>query len=351
MSYFHSNNKAKEFAGAALKSIEGRGLVPTPENYELWFVYHSGANPEIVRVVDLLIATESNITDAHCYEIYHKFLSGNRESDVVQSAGCQIQKTIQDVNVAVSSVRESTAAYNESLKITEEQLREEKTLEEINSLLSSVLSDTEEMIGRNTILEQMLDNSTKAMQDLQRDLEIARKEAMTDSLTGLSNRKSFDIELKRVSNEVLNGDCETFCLMLLDIDHFKNFNDSFGHQVGDQVLKLVAKTLKDGIKGRDVVARYGGEEFAILLPETGLGGGLKVAELLRQEVAKKEVVNRATGERIARITISAGVAEYIKTESLEELVAGADVALYSAKRNGRNQVAASSVMGSKKVVS
>ena len=127
---------------------------------------------------------------------------------------------------------------------------------------------------------------------------------------------------------------------MMDIDHFKTFNDSFGHQVGDQVLRLVAKCLIDGIKGKDVAARYGGEEFIIILPETELASAVAVGNSLRKTVANKDVINRNTGERLARITMSVGVAQFSGEEGVDELIGRADAALYTAKHNGRNQVAA-----------
>jgi diguanylate cyclase len=129
-----------------------------------------------------------------------------------------------------------------------------------------------------------------------------------------------------------------FSVLLIDIDHFKQFNDTHGHQIGDDVLRLMARTLKETVKGRDVAARYGGEEFAVLLPDTDLDRARLVAENIRAAIAGKELRKRSTRENLGRITVSVGVAEYKPDDDLEALIGRSDRSLYAAKNNGRNLV-------------
>ena len=344
----HSIKQANEYAALVFERMKVEVLAPTPQNYELWYAYYAKTHPEIRRAIDILDANDQAITQEHCAEIHERFLSANRQSDQVKAAGDKIQETIKDVNEMVHNVQEATTQYNTELTEVTGQLQEgEVDKAQLEKIVQTVASNTENMMAQNAALEAKLAQSSEAMLDMQRDLELARKEALTDGLTNLANRKAFDSEMDRILRETEEGQL-TFSVIMMDIDHFKSFNDNFGHQVGDQVLKLVARTIKDGVKGRDVAARYGGEEFAVILPETNIEGALQVGDSLRKAVASKDIVNRNTGEKIARITLSGGCAEYIRGETIEQMIERADSALYTAKHNGRNQISAASSTNKKK---
>jgi diguanylate cyclase len=125
---------------------------------------------------------------------------------------------------------------------------------------------------------------------------------------------------------------------MLDIDHFKSFNDNYGHLTGDQVLRLVGLSLKQTIKGQDITARYGGEEFAVVLPNTALRQALTVADHIRRAVMSRELKKKSTGEILGRVTISVGVSMLQPGDDTDALIERADACLYAAKRAGRNRV-------------
>jgi diguanylate cyclase len=348
--YSHSIEKATKIAAQALEKIQVEGLSPIPENFELWYVYYSGENPEITRAIDILIAAQQEINNERCQELHQRFLSDTTENERVKQAGDRVQTTIKEVNSIVSNVKDATSKYSSTLSNVTEKLNKKSSPEEIEKAVKMVMADTQSMIEHNQKLEEQLSKSSQAMKEMQRDLEQVRKEALTDSLTNLANRKAFDAEIRRIAHEMGSAG-QTFSLVMMDIDYFKSFNDNYGHQVGDQVLRLVARTLIEGVKGRDMAARFGGEEFALILPETNTQGALKVADSLRRAVAGKEVINRNTGDKLGRITLSGGVAQFLPGEDIDDLIARADAALYTAKHNGRNQIAAAPAPGAKKVAS
>lgn len=344
MHYSHDKEQAGEYAQTALARMRQEGVPPTPDNFELWYVYFSGQNPEVTRAIDILATNKQKITNEHCKELFQRFLSTGRGEDTIRRAGDQVSATIKNVFGVVRDVKSATSAYSGKLDNVSTKINDAKDPVEIKKIMGDMITDTQAMLAQNQKLESELSKSTHIMEQMQRDLENIRREALTDGLTGLGNRKAFDNEMKRVMDESAAGNAP-FTLIMIDVDYFKTFNDNYGHQVGDQVLRLVAKTMTDGIKGRDIACRYGGEEFAIILPETNLQAGLIVGNSLRKAVATKDVINRASGKKLARITVSAGIAEFAPGEKISELIERADAALYTAKHNGRNQVAAAPTPG------
>ena len=154
---------------------------------------------------------------------------------------------------------------------------------------------------------------------------------------GLFNRKTLEIKIDEFMLEDTTSS-SGLCLVMLDIDHFKKFNDNFGHLVGDEVIRRVANVLKKSVRGSDVAARYGGEEFTVLLPNTPLSGAMVVADTIRSTTEQMRLKRKNSDERLPPVTISSGVSYFRRGESKESLIGRADKALYMSKASGRNRV-------------
>ena len=207
----------------------------------------------------------------------------------------------------------------------------------LRQALETLVSDTKGMVAQNSLLKNRLQVSTIEIKSLRTNMESLQKEVMTDALTGIANRKFFDILLRQAAEEAMENGGD-LSLAFGDIDHFKKFNDNYGHQTGDQVLKLVGMILTQSTEGDPTAARYGGEEFAIILPGFGLDSAAEFADKVRITVASKRIRKKSTGEDFGTITMSIGVAQFRPGEPIGELVHRADQGLYHAKDNGRNCV-------------
>lgn len=337
MDYTESLEQAAEFGSSALQVMEKRGIIANPNNFTVWFHYFSGQIPDLKRALGILLDNEQEFTEKRNQEIYEKFFTFDSEGAAIQSAATSAEEELTRILEYLGLAGDGAAEYGKLLEAFSGEISGGSEPDAIKTAITNALNATRAMEQQNKSLEEKFNASSAEINRLREDLETMRHEAMTDGLTGIANRKLFDAELRRFAMQAME-EGELLCLLILDIDLFKKFNDTYGHQVGDQVLKLLALTLTDSIKGQDLAARFGGEEFCVILPGTGLPDAIKVAEIIRNKVGKKQVINRKTGEGLGQISVSIGVAEFKYGEPLSQLILRADEALYAAKRAGRNRV-------------
>ena len=324
------------YANAALDLLKRSGIPPYPQFYELLYTYATGVNPSLNNRINTVFRSGTIPTSELAEVLYNEFLKSD-VNDRMSSVSERMHARIEAVHEAIDSAMTTANAYSGSLQSASGDLEREVTPETMRSLATRLLSETRRMQDTNRQLEAKLEASREDIAALQRDLDDMRRESMLDPLTKIANRKSFDEGLEdAIRDAAKSGD--PLSLMLLDIDHFKTFNDTYGHQTGDQVLRLVAMTLKSNIKGKDLAARYGGEEFVAILPSTDLEGAVIVAENIRKAIQAKELLKRSTNEKLGRITASFGVAAFRPVDNAISLIERTDRCLYAAKHAGRNRV-------------
>ncbi|MDR3516297.1 MAG: GGDEF domain-containing protein [Azospirillaceae bacterium] len=337
MRYFDDRERAAEIARQAVDRMAAEALPPTPDNFTIWYNYYSDQNPELRRAIDILHSNKQLFTPDRVEEIFRRFIGPDQHEETVQQTLLRLQAALASLATLLGEKSADAGRYSVVLNSFSGVLTQRPRLDDLRDALDQILLATEAMVEQNARLQTQLNASSAHMAELEHNLVRVRRESLTDPLTGLYNRKHFDASLSAAAAAAMESG-QSLSLLMVDIDHFKLFNDRFGHIIGDHVLALVAQILTDCIKGRDTATRYGGEEFAIILPDTHLQDSVKVAEQIRTTVASRRVVNRSNNQRLGLITLSVGCAEYEPGEPLRALVHRADEALYAAKRAGRNRV-------------
>jgi diguanylate cyclase len=329
--------QAKGLSDKALAAMTAQSVPPTPENYTVWYSYVTGLVPELKRAIDVMIANQGEFSQIVNSELYSRFCSAGEHFNLMQETGDKLHHAADQLIHYIKTATGDTRAFGKALDKYSTELGAGPNGDRLKTMVSGLILETQRVAERNRTLETQLEESSTEIQQLRQNLELVRREALTDALTGIPNRKFFDTRLRAAVLEA-NNTGEPLSLILTDIDHFKHFNDTYGHQMGDQVLRLVARTLTDSVKGRDTPARYGGEEFAIILPQTALAAAMVLGEQIRRTIMRRHIVRRDTGDDFGTITLSMGVATYHAAEHLVDTIRRADAALYQAKRTGRNRV-------------
>lgn len=317
----------------------GRHTLPvSPQNYEVWLSYMTHSSPDLKQAIDKMLAQGKPISGEDMEQLYERYFSTTHLSTQVMETGSRIAHEIADALDALKKAGATTERYGATLSVAADSLQNTAIDgDALKRLISVLASATNEVSKQNSSLSEKLAQSSQEMEKLRTSLRQARAEALTDALTGVANRKLFDETLRLRKDEADSEETE-LALVLCDIDHFKSFNDTWGHQTGDQVIRFVASALAKFALPDHLVARYGGEEFAVIMPRTSLKDAGRIADQIRSAIEAKRLVRRSTNETIGAVTISFGAALYAPGETAGQLITRADECLYLSKRNGRNRV-------------
>jgi len=302
---------------AVIASMRQHGIAFTADKYAVWHCYLSAQNVALKRAIDIQLSNGMLIEDRALRALHLRHFCRGRDAHALREAAARTQETILELRAAPPSAA--------------------------SAMLDRLTANLENLVRQGDQLTKQLSESEERIAQLEKFLDDARQEACTDGLTGVANRRAFDLAMRAMAGDAMNEGSQ-LAFLLVDIDHFKLVNDRWGHAVGDEVLKSIAAALTRTVRGGDVVARYGGEEFAVILPGTGQRGAVTVAENLRRAVQQQSLA--VEGERglpsglpPIRVTISAGISCYDHGEKLADWLNRADGALYRAKNEGRNRVA------------
>ena len=312
-------------AETAMRLMAEQRVPPTPNNFHVWFKYCLGSSPELKRTIDILIGNKRKFDAATNHDLFATYAGSHvvAEDAVVNDASQQLHSVMtsakQFLTTAIADNRTQMRAISDVTERTEAGF-------DPRSLVESLMSELAKAAARAAKLEVGFDEKTRELDAIRDSLNKSEERAKTDILTGLPNRRALDEFFRKAQIAAMeNG--EPLSILLIDIDHFKQFNDNFGHGVGDQVLRDI-----------DLPARYGGEELIAVLPGANLAICTAVAERIRRSMAECQITRRSTGEILPGITVSIGVGQFQFGEAMADLIDRCDRALYLAKKSGRNRV-------------
>ena len=324
---------ATSVAEKAMRFMAQHRVPPTPNNFYLWFQYSLGTSSDLKRAIDIVIGNKRKFDATTNRDLFAAY-AGSRGADGVNNVSQQLHSVMasakQFLTVAIADNRSQIRAISDVADQSEAGV-------DPKSLIENLMNELAKAATRATTLESSFVETTRELDTIRDSLNKSEERAKTDTLTGLPNRRALD-EFFRTAQMAAMENGDPLSVLMIDIDHFKTFNDNFGHGVGDQVLRLMATVLRERVRDGDLPARYGGEELIAVLPGADLATCQTVAERIRRSISEARITRRSTGEALPSITVSIGVAEFQSGESMAELIERCDRALYLAKRTGRNKV-------------
>ncbi|NJM35490.1 MAG: GGDEF domain-containing protein [Rhodomicrobium sp.] len=336
----NENSLLNEFAESVLADLARFGVAPLPECYEVWFAHRQKQHLQLSQDVEDRLASGEQISTDFVVGLYYKYCGFDHLRVAFDAHYEGVLAEVVGLKGVAQGLSENASEFGSSIRAISNDVQGVTLSQtEVKRFISVLVDTASKATRRNAQLEEELTSAARKIETLHDSIKEIEQDAHTDFLTKLANRRRFDKQLREAVTAATR-ESSHLSVIMCDVDHFKKFNDSWGHHIGDQVLKFVAGVLRKNTKGQDIVARYGGEEFAIALPNTSLANAEGLAEQIRAEICRRKLVSKTTNEDLGTITMSFGVAELCVGGSGASLVRDADSALYVAKGAGRNRVVA-----------
>ncbi|WP_033926419.1 GGDEF domain-containing protein [Sphingomonas sp. 35-24ZXX] len=333
-------NITKQMYLKVFSFLEQVQLDPLPDHYKLGWEYLNGGNNALRTAVNRKLDTNGRLSPEMVSEIMDE-CEGVMKVNDLNALVAESEALLAGGFKTLSKSGKESMAYAEALQSRLDWMRDLDPAEQadmpIEAQFKALLKITTQMMQSTKKASESLDESTKKLSQMRSRLDEANDKAQRDQLTGLPNRWAFEQQFSAAAIRAKER-FEPLSVAFIDIDHFKQVNDTHGHEAGDRVLQLVAKVLDGFGRGNCHLARHGGEEFVIVLENTSTAEAKQQIDAVREELAERTLVNRDNGAPIGRITFSAGVAPFVPGEPNRQVLRNADAALYEAKNSGRNQV-------------
>ncbi|MGB3724450.1 MAG: GGDEF domain-containing protein [Glaciecola sp.] len=338
MKFSEDSESAANFLRQAVPTMVKHNIVPNPLNYTLWYSYYSKQYPKLNDDLDNALEHYGTCPPRVGERLFmrHFNLAEDKKSEQLENVQQALSHVASSLSKSISSTNQQSKDYAQALKGNISSLDALSLEDSLRAIISDLSANANAIYTNNESFGEELNIAQSEIIALKRELAASKEEANTDPLTTLSNRRVFE----NIYNEFVasNDDDEELSLIIMDIDKFKAFNDTYGHLVGDQILKYVGKLLKTECPSSITPVRFGGEEFALLCPKLTVDKAADFAEKIRRKLASTPLKNTHTGEKIPAITASFGVAFKKSGDALNSIIERADTALYQAKNDGRNLV-------------
>lgn len=317
-----------------LDFLAQRSLSASPIHYWVAHEYLQGNNPEMAQAVNDCIASGKTFDTFFVRDLYERFIAAESFRHF-RGMGDDMERLLGGLIDNLREADRSTTGFKDSLSENITQLERAEGPHNLQTVAQNLLKAAVAANINNEALQKNLDSTEQEARNLRSELEKHRRESITDPLTGLFNRRGMELEMARVFGLSQDG---LAAMLVLDIDHFKKINDTYGHAIGDVVIRKVAETMTSMAPNDAVSVRFGGEEFIVLLPGASPEVARSVGENIRQTIERLRLIRRHDKLAISAFTISVGIATRTGSDTLDSLFDRADKALYEAKSSGRNRV-------------